>query len=130
MGQAARPLLLLVDPNTLFRRTLAMVARELNIAMVVEANSHELAQRMLEARTVHALLMDVDERLAALALVQGVRAGSLQCPRDLPIALTAGSVDAATLALFGPLGIKRVMLKPFKVKTALEVVRMLVDAPG
>lgn len=128
MALAPRPLLLLVDPNTVFRRTLAMVARELQIAVVVEANSHEMAQRMLEARPVQALLMDVDERLAALALVQSVRAGSLPCPRDLPIALTAGSVDAATLALFGPLGIRRVMLKPFKVKTALEVVQMLVDA--
>lgn len=128
MGQASRPLLLLVDPNSLLRRTLALVARELNIALVVEANSHDLAQRMLEARSVQALLIDVDERLPALALLEGVRGGSLQCPRDTPIALTAGIVDAASLELFAQFGVKRVMLKPFKVKTALEVVQMLVDA--
>ena len=128
MSPGARPLLLLVDPNTLFRRTLSMVARDLGIAQVVEVSSHELAQRSLEARPIQALLMDVDERLAALALVQQVRAGTLPCTRDLPIALTAAGIDTATLALFAPLGIKRVMLKPFKVKTALEVVQMLVGA--
>jgi len=128
MNSGVRPQLLLVDPNTLFRRTLSLVARELDIAQVVEVSSHEQAQRALESRPIQALLMDVDERLGALALVQQVRAGALPCSADLPIALTAAGIDTATLALFGPLGIKRVMLKPFKVKTALEVVQMLVAA--
>ena len=43
----------------------------------------------------------------------------------MPIALTAESCDLGTLALYKELGVRRIMLKPFKVKTVLEVVASL-----
>lgn len=126
---STRKQLLLVDPHSLFRRTVAMVARELDLADVHEASSIELAQRQLEERRYDALLLDVGDGLASLSLIQSLRQGTLRSSADLPVALTAEAVDAGTLGLFKPLGIRRVMLKPFKVKTALEVVTAL-TGPG
>lgn len=126
---AHRKTLLLVDPHSLFRRTLAMVARELDLAEVHESSSVEAAERLLEHQAFDALLLDIGEGLHSLGLMQTLRAGALRSPADMPVALMAERVDAATLALFKPLQVLRVMLKPFKVKTALEVVQAL-TAPG
>lgn len=120
-----RKSILLVDPHSLFRRTVAMVARELNLADVVEASSHEAAQHLLESQPFDALMLDIGDGLSALGLVQSVRGGSLQSPASMPIALTAESCDLGTLALYKELGVRRIMLKPFKVKTVLEVVASL-----
>ncbi len=126
---ARRKTLLLVDPHSLFRRTVALVARELDVADVHEASSHEAAQRLLESQAFDALLMDIGDGLGALSLLQSLRDGVLRSAADLPVALTAESVDASLLALFKPLQVQRIMLKPFKVKTALEVVGALTGAP-
>lgn len=117
--------LLLMDPNSLFRRTVAQVARELHLADVHEVSTLEAAQRLLESRSVDALLLDIGEGLGALGLVQSVREGTLSCPASLPIALTAESCDLATIALYKDLNVRRIMLKPFKVKTVLEVIQNL-----
>jgi len=51
--------------------------------------------------------------------------GSTANDAALPIALTAESCDLATLTLFKQMQVRRIMLKPFKVKTVLEVVSEL-----
>jgi DNA-binding NarL/FixJ family response regulator len=120
-----RKTLLLVDPHSLFRRTVAMVARELDLADVHEASSLDAGHRQLELHAFDALLLDIGDGLGSLGLMQSLRKGELASAADLPISLMAEAVDAATLALFKPLDVQRIMLKPFKVKTALEVVAAL-----
>lgn len=126
----AQCVLLLVEPNSLFRRTVAQVARELQLADIREASTLDAAQRMLENRSVDALMLDIGEGMDALGLVQNVRSGALSCPKRLPIALTAESCDLATIALYKDLDVRRIMLKPFKVKTVLEVIQNLAAAPA
>ncbi|MBO9688935.1 MAG: response regulator [Mitsuaria chitosanitabida] len=117
--------LLLVDPHSLFRRTVALVARQMQIAEVHECSSHEAAQRLLEHQTMDGLLLDIGQGLDALALLQSVRAGALRCSPGTPVALTAEACDVSTAQLYKELGARRIMLKPFKVKTALEVIQDL-----
>lgn len=117
--------LLLVDPHSLFRRTVALVARQMQIAEVHECSSHEAAQRLLEHHTMDGLLLDIGQGLDALALLQSVRAGALRCSPGTPVALTAEACDVSTAQLYKELGARRIMLKPFKVKTALEVIQDL-----
>ncbi|WP_431049354.1 response regulator [Roseateles sp. L2-2] len=117
--------LLLVDPHSLFRRTVAMVARQLNIAEVHEASSLEAAHKLLESQPMDGLLLDIGQGLDALALLQSVRAGALRCAAGTPVALTAEACDLSTAQLYKELDVRRIMLKPFKVKTALEVIQDL-----
>ena len=120
-----RKQLLLVDEHSLFRRTVAAVARELNLADVHEASSHEAARQLLHSRPFDAMMLDIGESLSALAIVQDVRNGGTGSTATLPIALTAESCDLATITLFKQMQVRRIMLKPFKVKTVLDVVAEL-----
>nr|WP_316638400.1 response regulator [uncultured Roseateles sp.] len=120
-----RRTLLLVEPDSLFRRTVALTARELNLADVHEASSHEAAQRLLASQRFDAMLLDIDDALTGLALLHSVRGGGTLSKSDLPMAVIAGTMDASTIALLKPLCLQRIMLKPFKVKTVLEVVSSL-----
>lgn len=52
-------------------------------------------------------------------------AGALRCPPSTPVALTAEACDLPTAQLYKELQVRRIMLKPFKVKTALEVIQDL-----
>ena len=125
MRSMPRKQLLLVDPHSLFRRTVAAVARELNLADVHEASSHDAARLLLHSQRFDALMLDIGEGLSAVAIVEDVRNGGTVSDTTLPIALTAESCDLATLTLFKQMQVRRIMLKPFKVKTVLEVVSEL-----
>lgn len=122
---SARKQLLLVDPHSLFRRTLALVARELHVADIAEAASLDVARQRLEHDQYDGLLLDVGDGLGSLALMQRLRDGQLCSPAGIPVALMAERMDLAMLEMFKPLRPSRIMLKPFKVKTALEVVAQL-----
>lgn len=117
-----RKVLLLVDPHSLFRRTVAAVARDLNLADVHEASSFEIGLQLLQTQRFDALMLDIGDGVHAIALLQRLRQGTLPSPSQLPVALTAESCDLATLTLFKQLEVRRIMLKPFKVKTVLDVV--------
>jgi DNA-binding NarL/FixJ family response regulator len=116
---------LLVEPQFLMRRTVATVARQLQLADIEEATSHEMALRRLQEKHFDALLADIGDGVEGISLVQRVRGGAAGCAAGLPIALMAGSCDAGTIALFKTLDVRRIMLKPFKVRTAIEVLASL-----
>ena len=121
--------LLLVEPQSLFRRTLATVARQLKVADIVEASSYEAAQNLLESQRFDGLMLAVGDGVASLNLLQNLRMGKTRNTRVLPLALMAESVDPITIELFRTMSPQRILLVPFKVKTALEVVTALVAEP-
>jgi len=118
-----------VDPQSLFRRTVALVARDLDLAYIREASSHDAASRLLDEHPFDGLLLDIEDTLSGYSLVQRVRTGATRSDQAMPIVLTAASCDASTIAFFKPMAVQRIMLKPFKVKTVLEVISALA-APG
>ena len=121
--------LLLVEPQSLFRHTLAAVARQLKVADVVEASSYEAAQTLLESQRFDGLLLAMGDGVASLNLLQNLRMGKTRNTRVLPLALMAESVDPITIEVFRTMSPQRILLVPFKVKTALEVVTALVAEP-
>ena len=122
--------ILLVEPQSLFRRTLATVARQLRIADVVEASSYESARALLEAQRFDGLLLAMGDGVESMALLQALRDGKTGNMRHLPVSLLAETVSPATIDLFRVLSPQRILLMPFKVKTALEVVTALVATQG
>ena len=80
--------LLLVEPQSLFRRTLATVARQLKLADVVEASSYEAAQSLLEAQRFDGLMLAMGDGVASLNLLQDLRMGKTRNTRVLPLAVS------------------------------------------
>jgi len=121
--------LLLIEPQFVFRRTVATVARELNLADIHEATSVANAARMVSSARFDALIIDLDEEGAAIGLITRIRNGDSKCDRTVPIAVLAGSCDATTVTRLKELEVRRILLKPFKVKGVLDSVDALFRVP-
>jgi DNA-binding NarL/FixJ family response regulator len=119
------PRLLLVEPDSLVRRTVASVARTLELAEIREASTYEAAESLLQSSRFAGVIMAVADDGDGIALLERLRAGDLQAARDCPVAVLTGPCDAARVQSLGTLNVRRVILKPFKVKTVLDCVAQL-----
>ena len=122
---AQRRRLLLVEPSALFRRTVVLVARELDLADIDEASSHEAARMAAAEQAYDGILLDLDDGLQGMDLLQQLRHGKTRSPSNTPVAVMVAACDASTVALLRQQGVQRILLKPFKVRSLLEVVATL-----
>ena len=126
--------ILLVEPEALLRRTVAMTARSLNLGQVHEAATSDAALRLLRVRTYRGAVIAVEchgsgsTRRYDLGLVDRLRGDAAS--QAMPIAIMA---DQATPELLGELRdrkISRVILKPFRAKVLLETIAGFDEAKG
>jgi CheY-like chemotaxis protein len=128
MAMTDRLNMLLVEPATLLRRTVALTARSLGLANVHEAASHALALRLLKDTAFDGALIAFDsahlveqaDGASAIGLLDQVRAGSTASRTTIPIAVMIDQCDAATLAALRARGVSRVLLKPFKARNLVD----------
>ncbi len=129
----ARPMappiaLLLVEPQFLVRRTVAAVARDMRLADPRELTSIEQAATLVSLQAFDALFLSLDEEDAALELMSRVRNGQTKCAREVPIAVTAGACGTPLALRLKHLEVKRLLLRPFKVKGVLDAIVALRQA--
>lgn len=117
--------LLLVESQFLLRRTVAAVARDMRLAKPREVTTIELAESLVAIYRFDALFLSLDEEDAALALMARVRNGDTKCPRDIPIAVTAAACDTPLALRLKELEVRRLLLRPFKVKGVLDAIAAL-----
>jgi hypothetical protein len=121
--------LLLVEPQFLLRRTVAAVARDMRLAHPQEITTVEAAARLLSVRSFDALFLSLDEGDRAIDLMQRVRAGDTECAATVPIAVTAESCDTSLALRLKTLDVRRLLLRPFKVKGVLDAIGALRQTP-
>lgn len=119
---------LVLEPDFLLRRTVAGVVRELGLARMHEAASVDLARRLLGTERVDALLVALDEEGDALRLLIDIRADHLACAAQVPLAVTAVRCDASLAVRLKALDIRRLLLKPYRVKDMVLTLRQLLQA--
>jgi len=117
--------LLLVEPHFLVRRTVAAVARDMRLADPREVTTIEQAEALLAASSFDALFLSLDEEAAALGLMARVRNGDTKCARDVPIAVTAAACATPLAMRLKQLEVRRLLLRPFKVKGVLDAIVLL-----
>ncbi|MGQ3054349.1 MAG: response regulator [Roseateles sp.] len=117
--------LLLVEPQFVLRRTVAVMARDMGLGDVREATSTAVAEKLLQEERFNALLIAIDDEGAALELLRQLRAGNTMQPADLLVAATAGACDVELALRLKQLDVCRLLLKPFKVRGVLEVIAAL-----
>ena len=123
---AAPPIeLLLVEPQFLLRRTVAAVARDLRLANPRELTTIEQAESLVSVHAFDALFLSLDEEAAALELMNRVRTGGTKCAADIPIAVTAAACDTPLALRLKLLEVRRLLLRPFKVKGVLDAIAAL-----
>jgi len=117
--------MLLVEEQSLLRKTVSLTARSLGLGTVHEAATMQAAERMLRERAFHGAVISIDcgaggDSLYNLSLLDKVRNGLSASAATIPIAVM---VDQATAELMHELRerqINRVILKPFRAKILLE----------
>ena len=117
--------LLLVEPQFLLRRTVAAVARDMRLANPKEVTSIDQADTLLSSRAFDALFLSLDDEAAALALMSRVRNGGTRCAPDIPIAVTAAACSTPLALRLKELEVRRLLLRPFKVKGVLDAIAAL-----
>ena len=128
---AAPPIdLLLVEPQFLLRRTVAAVARDMRLANPKEITTIEQAETLVSFHAFDALFLSLDEEAACLELMSRVRNGETKCAPDVPIAVTAAACGTPLALRLKHLEVKRLILRPFKVKGVLDAIAALRPAPA
>jgi DNA-binding NarL/FixJ family response regulator len=123
--KANPPSLALIEHQQLVRSTVAGVVRQLVLARVIEFSRVDNAVRHLEAAPVEGLFITLDDEGEAMRMLARLREGGFRCATDIPVAVMAAGLDAASAASLRELGVRRVLLKPFKVKAAIETISSL-----
>lgn len=117
--------MLLVEPETLLRRTVALTARMLNLGVIHEAASLAEARRLLREQAFDGAMIAIDCESCAgapydLGLLDLVRYGRSASGPGIPIAVLADSATADVLRDLRERGVSRVILKPFRARVLLD----------
>ena len=117
--------MLLVEEQTLLRRTVSLTARSLGLGTVHEAASLSAAERLLRDHAFQGAVISIDCGVAQgydynLALLDTVRGGLSASASTIPIAVMVDHATADMLAALRERQVSRVILKPFRAKVLLD----------
>lgn len=118
----ALPRVLLVEPQFVLRRTIAIVAHDLGMVDFHEASSVGRARTLLATDAYAALVVDLQEGPQALDLISDVRQGKLKHPLDLKIIVLAADLLPINDSRLQELGVHRVIKKPVRIADLLSAV--------
>ncbi len=119
---AAAPTLLLLEPYFVLRRTVASVVQSLQLARITEAPSLSVAHGLAANQRFDAFVLALGEKRDELTLLRQLRAGHTVSAPSAPVAVMIETCDAELVRALRELGVMRVMLKPFKVKTIADTI--------
>ena len=117
---ASLPRILLIEPQFVLRRTIAMVARDLGVVDFQEASNVARARALLAAEAYAGLVLDLAEGPQALELLCDLRQGQFATPPDarvIGLSSAGKPVDAARLQA---LGVVQVLNKPVRISDLLN----------
>ena len=122
--------ILIVEQAAMVGGIIVSTARQLRLPGVRLATSTRAAQLLLEQHAFSALIVSLNEEGPALEMIQNLRSGKYRTLADSPVAVTttACGLDLAQ-SLRGFL-VRRILLKPFKVRDVILTISMLGDEQG
>lgn len=125
-AHAPRRDILLIEPSSMTGGIIVATARQLALPHVRQVNSVRNAESHLQSRATCGLIVSMDDQKEAVALLRKLRASDFAVPHDLPVAITTAAVDASTAEELKALQVRRILLKPFKVRNIITTIELLV----
>lgn len=118
---------LLLEPDTLLRRTVALTARSLSMGDVREATRVEEARSQMRSTRFKAALLALEtgDGMLDLSLLDDWQA--TQGAQGGAVAVLLKSVTPALLAELSGRGVKRIIVKPFRARVLLDTLEQLLD---
>lgn len=120
--------ILLIEPSSLTGSIIVATARQLNLPAVRQVSSVRVAQQRLSHHNFAGVIISIDEEEhEAVTLLEQVRNDALAVSADVPVAVTTTQVDASTAVKMKALQVRRVLIKPFKVRDVIATIALLKD---
>ena len=114
------PRILLIEPQFVLRRTIAMVARDLGVVDFHEASSVGRARTLLASEAYAGLVLDLAEGPQALELLHELRQGQFATQTGVPVVALSANAAPADAARLQALGVARVLGKPVRISDLLS----------
>jgi CheY-like chemotaxis protein len=113
--------MLLVEPETMLRRTVALTARSLGMANVHEAASTVAARELLRQQRFDGAILSIDANGGHdLTLLDQLRQGRTISKASIPVAVLAAQCDSQLLETLRERGVNRIIIKPFRARALLD----------
>ena len=85
-------------------------------------------ETILAERKATLISLYPEDQQEAVALLEQVRSDQLAVHASVPVAVTTAQVDASTAVKMKVLQVRRVLLKPFKVRDVITTIELLRDS--
>lgn len=111
---------LLVEPQFVLRRTIVTVARDYAGLQLDECSSIDRARPLLNTTAFDGLVLDFQDRNAAIELLGALRRGVFASPSDIPVIVLVAEQRADDANRLQALAVQHVLAKPFKIGNLLS----------
>lgn len=126
MSPMGKGRILLVEPSSLSGGIIVATARQLNLAAVHLVSSVRSAQQKLDQEDFSGVIVSLEEDHDAVLLIEKLRNTQFSAVNPLvPIAVITSSINASLALKLKVLDVRRVLLKPFKVRDVITTIQML-----
>lgn len=119
------PELLLVEPDSVIRGTVAGVCKQLNLAIVHQAASINVAENTANPRSMDCMLVSLSEGNLAFRFLERVRTGEWGSSSEIPLAVTSDHANDDLIVRVKALAVKRLLLQPYKIKDVVKTIETL-----
>lgn len=117
--------ILVVEQAAMVGGIIVSTSRQLKLARVKLATNIRSAQQLLEQQVFSGLIISLNDEASALALLQNLRIGKYRSLADIPVAVTATECGVELANTLRSFLVRRVLLKPFKVRDVILTISML-----
>jgi CheY-like chemotaxis protein len=126
MSTVGKGRILLVEPRSLSGGIIVATARQLNLSAVHLVSSVRSAEQKLDQEDFLAVIVSLEEDRDAVLLIEKLRNTQFSVINPLvPIAVITSSINASLALQMKVLDVRRVLLKPFKVRDVITTIQML-----
>lgn len=126
MTTAKRKQILLIEPSSLTGSIIVSTARQLNLRPVYLVSSVRGAEQRLNQEDFFAVIASLEEDRDTVHLIERLRNATFSSINPkVPVAVIANSINAALAMEMKVLEVRRVLLKPFKVRDVITTIQML-----
>lgn len=118
--------ILLIEPSSLSGGIIVSTARQLNLRSVNLVSSVRVARQKFDFEDFSGVILSLEEDNEALLLLENLRAAQFAAVNpQVPIVVIASSVTSALALKMKTLDVRRVLLKPFKVRDVITTIQRL-----
>ena len=126
MSSVRNKRILLIEPSSLTGSIIVATARQLNLSPVYLVSSVRSAEQRLNQEDFFAIIVSLEEDRDAVHLIERLRNKHFSTINaKIPIAVITSSVNASLALEMKVLEVRRVLLKPFKVRDVITTIQML-----